>query len=374
MLRVGITGQSGFIGTHLYNYLNLRKTEIQMIPYKDEYFSNSEQLMDFVSHCDTIVHLAAMNRHNNPDIIYNTNIGLVKKLIGALEQARSKVHVIFSSSTQEEHDNPYGKSKYEGRILLEEWARRNNAQFTGLIIPNVFGPFGNPFYNSVIATFCYQLTHSIEPHIEIDGLMKLIYVNELIEEIYYLIIKKPKDALSLIRVKNTTEIKVSGILDMCKNYKSLYFENGILPNLDDRFGLDLFNTFITYIDIKNYFPVRLNQKVDNRGSFVETIKLNSGGQVSFSTTKPGITRGNHFHTQKAERFIVIKGKARIQLKRIGTTEVLNFELDGSQPSYVDMPVWYTHNITNIGDDTLYTLFWINEPYRPENPDTFMEMV
>lgn len=374
MLRVGITGQSGFIGTHLYNYLNLKKAEIKLIPFKDEYFSDSTQLRNFVSQCDTVVHLAAMNRHNDPDLIYNTNINLVKQLIDALEQTVSEIHILFSSSTQEERGNPYGKSKYDGRILFEEWAGRNNAQFTGLIIPNVFGPFGNPFYNSVIATFCHQLTHSVKPHIDVDGHLKLIYINELVEEIYNLIIGKQKDTVSLIRIKNTSENSVSGILKLLENYKSLYFENGIFPDLDNQFELNLFNTFLTYIDIKNRFPVKLHQNTDDRGSFVETIKLNSGGQISFSTTKPGITRGNHFHTRKAERFAVIKGKARIQLRRIGTTEVLSFELDGSEPSYVDMPVWYTHNITNTGDNTLYTLFWINEPYKPEDPDTFIEAV
>ena len=126
--------------------------------------------------------------------------------------------------------------------------------------------------------------------------------------------------------------------------------------------------------IQNIFRLNLKQSTDERGSFVETVKLHSGGQVSFSTTKPGITRGNHFHTRKAERFAVIKGKALIQLRRVGTDKVLNFELDGSEPAYVDMPVWYTHNITNIGDEDLYTVFWISELYDPSDPDTFFEKV
>jgi len=118
----------------------------------------------------------------------------------------------------------------------------------------------------------------------------------------------------------------------------------------------------------------LKLNTDDRGSFVETVKLNSGGQVSFSTTKPGITRGNHFHTRKAERFAVIKGRAKIDIRRIGTDKVLSFDLDGNNPSFVDMPIWYTHNITNTGDEDLYTIFWINEFFDPENPDTFFEEV
>ena len=128
------------------------------------------------------------------------------------------------------------------------------------------------------------------------------------------------------------------------------------------------------MDIPNHYPVKLVMNTDDRGTFVETIKSRLGGQVSFSTTKPGITRGNHFHTRKIERFAVIKGKARIQLRRIGTDKIINFDLDGSQPSYVDMPIWYTHNITNIGDDELYTIFWINEFFDPGDPDTFFEKV
>jgi UDP-2-acetamido-2,6-beta-L-arabino-hexul-4-ose reductase len=128
------------------------------------------------------------------------------------------------------------------------------------------------------------------------------------------------------------------------------------------------------MDIEKYYPVKMKLQTDERGSFVETVKLNSGGQVSFSTTKPGITRGNHFHTRKAERFSVIKGKALIQLRRIGTDKVLNFELDGREPAYVDMPVWYTHNITNTGSEEVYTIFWISELFNPDDTDTFIEKV
>jgi UDP-2-acetamido-2,6-beta-L-arabino-hexul-4-ose reductase len=120
--------------------------------------------------------------------------------------------------------------------------------------------------------------------------------------------------------------------------------------------------------------VKLKLNTDDRGSFVETVRLQNGGQVSFSTTKPGITRGNHFHTRKAERFAVIKGKARIQLRKVGTDEVLNFDLSGDEPSFVDMPVWYTHNITNTGKDDLYTIFWISEFYNSNDPDTYFDKV
>jgi UDP-2-acetamido-2,6-beta-L-arabino-hexul-4-ose reductase len=181
-------------------------------------------------------------------------------------------------------------------------------------------------------------------------------------------------SIEVYNVPFTSEVKVSEILYLLEGYKVNYFKKGIIPNLDNEFEKNLFNTFLCYIDHKSFFPFHLIKHSDDRGSFVETVKLNSGGQVSFSTTVPGITRGNHYHTRKAERFAVIKGKARIQLRKIGTNEVLNFELDGESPSFVDMPVWFTHNITNIGDEELYTIFWINEHYDPENGDTYFEKV
>lgn len=372
MIRIGITGQAGFIGTHLYNYLGLKKEEVVRIPFQDDFFSDKAKLEVFVKQCDAIVHLAALNRHNDPQTIYDTNIGLVRKLVEALETTGSKPHLLFSSSTQEERDNIFGKSKRDGREILSQWAEKNGALFTGLVIPNVYGPFGNPYYNSVVATFSHQLTHNEEPKIEIDAQLRLIYVADLVRVIYNAICNKLFE--KEFRVQHTKEIKVTEILERLQSFKSLWFEQGIFPDLHDSFERNLFNTFVCYTDHASYFPFKLKQSRDERGSFVETVKLKSGGQVSFSTTKPGITRGNHFHTHKAERFAVIRGKAQIQLRKIGTGLVLNFDLDGKDPSYVDMPVWYTHNITNVGDEDLYTIFWISEIFDPSDPDTYFEKV
>jgi UDP-2-acetamido-2,6-beta-L-arabino-hexul-4-ose reductase len=375
MIKIGITGQPGFVGTHLFNTLNLYKEKFQTIPFEDSYFASGEKLNNWVKQCDVIIHLAALNRHNDPDVIYKTNIALVQQLIDAMQNTQSTPHVMFSSSTQEERDNLYGRSKREGRLLFEKWATENKAKFTGLVIPNVFGPFGNPYYNSVIATFCHQLTHNEQPKIEVDGDMKLIYVGELVSLILNIITGiYPTEKVEQVIVPHTSVIKVSELLEKLEGFKSGYFEKGIIPDLTNAFDRNVFTTFLCYIDHKSFFPFHLKKNTDDRGSFVETVRLNSGGQVSFSTTVPGITRGNHFHTRKAERFAVIKGKALIELRRIGTTEILSFELNGDQPSFVDMPVWHTHNIKNTGDEELYTIFWINEFFDPSDADTFFETV
>ena len=375
MIRVGITGQPGFVGTHLYNELGLFPDEFLRIPFEDSYFQSEDKLRSFVRECDVIVHLAAMNRHPDARVLYDTNIRLVSQLISAMEAEKVTPHVLFSSSTQEERDNEYGRSKREGRRLLEEWAERNRASFTGMVVPNVYGPFGRPNYNSFIATFCYKLTHGETPEVLQDSVVNLIYVGNLCKHIIGKIREAASNDVQVIErdsVPYGFEKKVTTILGVLENFKSLYFDQGIIPVLKDKNEVNLFNTFCGYIDFVSVYPRKLVKHEDPRGMFVETIKLGIGGQVSFSTTVPGITRGNHYHTRKIERFTVIRGKARIQLRKIGTDEVLNFYLDGSEPCYVDMPVWYTHNITNIGDEELYTQFWINEWYDPSDGDTYFD--
>lgn len=377
MIKIGITGQAGFVGTHLYNMAGLYPEQIERIPFEDVFFEDRDRLKGFVRRCDVIIHLAAMNRHPDPQVLYETNLRLVQQLITAMETEKVTPYVLFSSSTQEERDNEYGRSKREGRALLEEWAERNGASFTGMVVPNVYGPFGRPGYNSFIATFCHKLTHGEQPEVLVDSNVRLIYVGSLCEYIFEKIFRKAQHVEPVVErteIPHDFEKKVTDILALLENYKTLYFDQGIIPELKDRNEVNLFNTFRCYIDLSGHFPVKLAQHADPRGIFVETIKLGVGGQVSFSTTVPGITRGNHFHTRKIERFTVIKGSARIQLRKIGTAEILNFDLDGSDPAYVDMPVWYTHNITNTGNDELYTQFWINEWYNPEDGDTFFEKV
>lgn len=372
MLKIGITGQSGFVGSHLYNTIGLFPDTYERVAFAKAYFENPKKLEQFVSSCDVIVHLAAVNRHEDQQVLHNINVSLAEKLVRACEQTNSAPHIIFSSSSQEERDNLYGNSKKKGRTLLKNWASENDAIFTGMIVPNVYGPFGKPFYNSVVATFCHQIANGQTPEVKVDGTLNLIYVNELVSEIINAITTSLND--SNYNVAHTQTKKVSEIKSQLENFKHTYQEQGSVPELKSTFDLNLFNTYCCYIDIKNHFPVMLTKHTDDRGSFVEIIRVAVGGQSSFSSTVPGITRGNHFHTRKIERFAVIQGKALIQLRKIDTTEVFEFVLDGDKPAYVDMPIWYTHNIKNIGDEILLTNFWINEPYDPSDPDTYFVTV
>ena len=368
MIRVGITGHNGFIGYHVTQHLRLEPDKYEIVPFERDAFEDEAKLQAFVASCDKIIHLAAMNRGDEQEI-YQTNISLVQKLISAMESAGVAPQILFSSSTQETRGNLYGNSKKEGAELFKKWAEKNNAVFSHFVIPNVFGPFGRPYYNSVTATFCHQLTHNETPVINVDATMMLIYVGDLAKEF---VAHLEDTASAVVSPQPVSEITVSGLLAKLEEFKAWYFENGMIPPLEDRFAVNLFNTFRSYAN--DIMPIRGVQHSDPRGTFVEVMKEMTGGQTSFSTTVPGITRGNHYHLRKIERFCVVKGKALIQTRRVGTDIVHNYEVSGDKPAFIDMPVYYTHNIKNIGDEELLTIFWINELFNPENPDTYFEEV
>lgn len=367
--RVGVTGRGGFIGGHLVNCLKMHDDAIELIPFEASSFDLPDRMEDFVLQCDTIVHLAALNR-GSPEDVYGTNVHLVRRLIDALENTGHTPHIIFASSIQESLDNPYGRSKREGAGLLAAWAEKNRAPFTNLIIPNVFGPFGRPFHNSVVATFCYQLTHDQEPQVITDTSVQFVYVWDLVTLISQVIVDERTGAL---HIEATAESTVSEILERLLMFREMYLHQHIIPPLAGSFDTMLFNTFRSCID-HDHFPVYPEVHADARGYLAEILKELSGGQVFFSVTEPQITRGNHFHTRKMERFCVVQGEAIIRTRRIGTDQIVEYHVDGSHPSFVDIPVFHTHTIENVGNSPLLTLFWTSELFDPGDPDTFFEAV
>lgn len=372
-MNILITGNKGFIGQHLVNTLtHLSSNNFKVIQFSKEDFQNPKILDDKVKKSSVIVHLAGLNRHEDQSVIYESNMNLSQELLNSIKRVEFKGKLIFSSSIQESLNNSYGKSKKDSRNLFIKESKSNGFSFSGLILPNVYGPFGKPNYNSFIPTFCHKIYNEEKVEIQENNQVQLIYIDTVIsilineiENIYsnYEIHVDPEKIISVNEVKN-----------ILIEFKKEYIDSNIIPNLGSSFKLNLFNTFRSFIDLETFFPVRFKDNIDKRGNFIEILKSNSKGQYSFSTTKPNKTRGNHFHTKKVERFAVIKGESLIQLRKIGTNKIIKFQLSGNNPSFVDIPVWYTHNISNIGDGELITLFWINESYDINNPDTYIEKV
>tara|TARA_A100001015_G_C14993806_1_gene715233 strand:- start:201 stop:1307 length:1107 start_codon:yes stop_codon:yes gene_type:complete len=368
-VRIIISGYTGFVGAHLVRNLSLHNSNYKLIFLNKEDFQ-SGNFNDKIQIKDFIFHLAGVNRADTEEEVFNSNIEINNSLLNHLEKINFKGGLYFSSSVQEESNTPYGNAKKQGREDLEMLSKKLGFTFYTSLTPNVFGPFCKPFHNSFIATFSYQLINNQSPKIIIDNAVKLIYIDDYISSLLELL----GNRVEVINLNSVSKINVSKVLEKLKLFCKQHFHDNKIPNLKSKFDRDLFNTFRSYINHKEYFPRGYQTHADHRGSFIELSKALSMGQSSYSTTNSGVTRGNHFHTRKIERFSVIKGKARIQMRKYLTDEIISFELDGNKPSFVDMPIWYTHNITNIGKEELLTFFWINELYDENDPDTFSEIV
>ncbi|WP_022803008.1 polysaccharide biosynthesis C-terminal domain-containing protein [Deinococcus ficus] len=362
-MRVAVTGARGMLGTHLRAYLR-SFDDVEVVPVGREEFSGD--LAGALRGCDVVFHLAGLNRGDEQEVA-RTNVALTERLITALEEAGSHAHVLFSSSTHVERDTPYGQSKRRAAELLQAWAERSGGRFTNVVLPGVFGEGGKPFYNSVVATFCHQLALNEEPTAN-DGETEQIHAQEASRRLWHLV---REGETGTMRVEGR-KLTVRDLLTTLQEMRETYAEH-IIPDISDSFRRDLFNMYRSFLYPWHY-PVPLTLHTDPRGSLFEAIKSPSGGQAFMSTTHSGITRGNHFHTRKVERFLVSGGEAEIRLRHIFRDEVQTYRVSGEQPSYVDIPTLHTHNITNVGDGTLLTLFWTNELFDPNDPDQVPELV
>lgn len=364
-MKVGVTGAYGLLGWHFL--CHARSVEVKVVPAGRKAFADRESLEAFVSSCEAIVHFAGMNRGDEREVA-ETNVRLAKQLIAALEASGRTPHLLFSSSTHIYRDTAYGASKRECTILFSAWAEHSGGVFTNLVLPNVFGESGKPFYNSVASTFCYQLARDETPAVHQDAQIEQVHAQVVARHIVDLIRSQKGGE---VRVQGQP-ITVTGLLEKLTSFKYLYDQH-IIPDVRSEFDRDLFNTYRSYLYPERY-PVPLKLHTDERGSLFEAVKSLNGGQSFLSTTKPGITRGNHYHTRKIERFLVVSGEAKIKIRRLYSNEVQVFRVSGAAPSYVDIPTLHTHNITNVGSGELVTFFWTHELFDPQDPDTFMEKV
>ena len=366
MPRIGITGANGFLGWHLRAHLYARK-DIQVSTADRSTFSDPAKLREFVSSVDGIVHVAGINRGTEEEIRLG-NVTPAQSLVDACAAAQVTPHVVFANSIQHERNTAYALAKRASAEILERWSRGSGAPFTNLILPHLFGEGGRPFYNSAVTTFCHQIAKGEEPKIILDADLELIHAQRVCARILTLLESK---ATGQIRVEGT-HLRVSDTIARLKRIAAQYASN-IIPDLSTQIDLDLFNTYRSYL-YPGQYPVSLALHSDNRGHLFEAVKSLHGGQCFVSTTRPGITRGNHYHRHKLERFLVVQGEAIIRIRKLLTSDVTEYRVSGKDPAYVDMPALHTHNITNTGAGDLVTLFWSHEIFNPSAADTFAESV
>ncbi|MEM8677718.1 MAG: NAD-dependent epimerase/dehydratase family protein [Planctomycetota bacterium] len=369
-IRVGVTGANGFIGQHLLKHLEQSESFEASVATR-ETFASPGELSHFARHQDCIVHFAGMNRGDD-DEIYRTNVAITRALIDALDGSPTVPHVVFASSTHRDTSSAYGRSKAECEALLEDAAGRGILKLTTLVIPGVFGPGCRPFYNSVVATFCHQIANGETCEVHQDQEVHLISVHRLVEVIAGFVPEAPAERVTHI-IEPMNSLRVSELLVQLQVWHEAFSNDDVVPDLSDPFDAHLYATLLSYIAP----PLHAHQPTvhaDERGRLFEIIKLANGGQVFFSTTKPGVVRGNHYHTRKIEWFCVLQGQARIRLREIRSEQIHEFDVCGERPQFVSIPALYTHNIENTGSEDLLTMFWCNEIFDASNPDTIYEKV
>ena len=364
-MKVLITGADGFIGTNLQSFL--RESDIEIDKFTKE--NQPSELEGKIKSADYIVHLAGVNRPQTPEEFFEGNTDLTKTIVDLLNKNHLKTPMIFSSSIQAALDNDYGKSKR----LAEDYIFDNYPSGIVFRLHNVFGKGCLPNYNSVVATFCYNIAHQKEITIaDPEKTLELIYIDDICKTFLNLITNKAKPNSQYNYVKPVKTIKLKDLARLITGF-SQDIRSTNVPQTGDLFIKKLFSTYISYCNLDD-LVLSAEEKVDERGLFSELIHTKKSGQISVSTSKPGVVRGNHYHHTKIEKFIVLKGSAVISMRKLGEQEIHKFNVSGDKLQIVTIPVGYTHNIQNTGSDEMILLIWCNEIFNKNNPDTFYEKV
>ncbi len=363
-MKILITGSNGFIGQNLVSHLK-GKEDIHLYLFSKD---DSNTILDaYLEEADFIFHLAGINRPEDTEEFYSGNSDLTKYITDSLEKKAKKTPIIFSSSIQAELDNDYGKSKLEAENHLMAYAQKSNARVLIYRLPNVFGKWCKPNYNSVIATWCFNINNNIPLQVnDVNHSLNLVYIDDVINSFLSNLENEQKTGycdISIIYKKTLGEIK--SLLEKFKKNRDTL----LIPEVGQGFERVLYATYLSYIP-KSSFSYELNGHTDERGTFYEILKTLNSGQFSLSTTAPGITRGNHYHHTKNEKFLVVKGKALLEYRHIMTNEKISYEVSDKKMEVIEMIPGYTHNITNIGDEEMILFLWANENFDPQKPDTY----
>lgn len=364
-MKILITGAKGFVGKNLI-------AELKRLNYSEIYeFDLDSSLTDLDSYskdCNFVFHLAGANRPANNTEFMSVNYGLVTNLITSLRKHKNKSPILFASSTQAIIENSYGLSKKKGEDELFLYAKESNVKVLIYRFPNVFGKWSKPNYNSVIATFSYNIANDLPITInDPNVLLNLIYIDDLVKELVNALHCKENRKDEFCFVEPVYSYRLGDIVDLLYSFKESR-KDCLIPDTSNSFVNKLYATYLSYIP-KHCLVYDLKMNTDYRGSFTEFLKTPDRGQVSINISKPGIVKGNHWHQTKNEKFLVVSGKGVIRLRKIDENEHLEYYVSGEKLQVVDIPPGYTHNIENIGESDMVTVIWVNESYDKENPDT-----
>ena len=297
------------------------------------------------------------------------NFGFTSTLLDSLKKHNNTCPVMISSSIQAELENPYGQSKKAGEDLLFDYSKETGAKVLIYRFPNVFGKWCRPNYNSAVATFCHNVSHDLPITVNDPSVvMNLVYIDDVVEELVNALQGKENKNGDFCEVPVVHRITLGKIVELIHSFKKSRDELSV-PDMSDSFTKKLYSTYLSYLP-EDQLSYDLKMNVDSRGSFTEFIRTPERGQVSVNISKPGITKGNHWHHTKNEKFLVVSGKGVIRFRKMDSNKVLEYFVSGEKMEIVDIPTGYTHNIENLGDTDMVTIMWANEPFDPEKPDTY----
>lgn len=382
-MNILITGAKGFVGKNLVEALkNIRDgndksreitNDINIFEYDID--TDEAQLDVFCKDADFVFNLAGVNRPETEEEFMQGNFGFGSKLLDTLKKHNNTCPVMLSSSIQAERDNPYGRSKKAGEDLFFEYSKETGSKVLVYRLPNVFGKWCRPNYNSAIATFCHNIARDLPITVnDRSVMMQLVYIDDVVDELIRAISGKENKKNEFCEIPIVHQITLGEIVDLLYSFKESR-ENKNVPDMtENSFSKKLYSTYLSYLEPSD-FSYKLKMNCDDRGSFTEILRTVNSGQFSVNISKPGITKGQHWHNTKNEKFVVVSGHGLIQLRKIGTEEIVNYEVSGEEITVVDMIPGYTHNIINLSDaEDLVTFMWCNECFNPEKPDTFYEEV
>ena len=380
-MNILITGAKGFIGRNLVEALKCIRDakdrtynitfDINILEYD---IDSDEGLLDeYCKKADFVYNLAGVNRPDNQEEFMKGNFGFASLLLETLKKHNNTCPIVLSSSIQATLDNPYGKSKKAGEDLFFEYSKETGAKVLVYRFPNVFGKWSRPNYNSAVATFCNNIARDLPITVnDRNHIMTLVYIDDVVNELINALCNKENKVKEFCEVGTVYKITLGEIVDLLYSFKKSR-ECLAVPDTGDDFTNKLYATYLSYLP-ENEFSYPLKMNCDERGSFTEIIRTEVSGQFSVNISKPGITKGNHWHNTKNEKFVVVSGNGVIRFRKIGEDKVYEYFVSGDKIEVIDIPTGYTHNIENLGDTDMVTFMWANECFNPERPDTFYEEV